>query len=212
MAVGPLLRRCGGRPRTDGLDEAILDATLRVLARDGYERMSLESVAREAGTTRTSIYRRHPSKAALVTAAITYRSESCDSPEQDTGDTRDDLIAELRAFHRSLRRTFGLSIVGTVLAEEYHNPELLRLYREDSVRPGRKRLEAILQRAKERGEIPPDTDIDLLTSMMHGGYYAAYLAGMNPDDDWAERVVDLVLATVRVPVGDAPQPGRDGRA
>jgi AcrR family transcriptional regulator len=82
---GPL-----GRPRRDGLDHAILDATLAEMARAGYPRMSVEAVARQAGTTKPTVYARFPSKAALATAALESLRQS--TPRHLTGDVRHDLI------------------------------------------------------------------------------------------------------------------------
>ena len=59
-----------GRPRDASIDDAVLDATLHRLARDGFAGLSLASVAAEAGTSRPAIYRRWPDKESLVVDAI----------------------------------------------------------------------------------------------------------------------------------------------
>ena len=41
-------------------------ATRKLLATDGYDQMSIESIAKEAGVSRPTIYRRWPSKAHVV--------------------------------------------------------------------------------------------------------------------------------------------------
>ena len=47
-----------GRPRNPDLDERILDATRRLLAERGYQGLSIDAVARAAGTTRPTVYLR----------------------------------------------------------------------------------------------------------------------------------------------------------
>ena len=47
-----------GRPRDGSIDRAVLESTLRALARDGYAGLSLRAVAEDAGTTRPALYRR----------------------------------------------------------------------------------------------------------------------------------------------------------
>ena len=104
------------RNRDPDIDERIVAAALTVMARDGYARMSFDSVAREAGVTRPTVYLRHPTKAQLATAALaTYREHG---KPRDSGDTRADLLARLRHFRRGVERPIGMAMLGTVLAEE----------------------------------------------------------------------------------------------
>jgi hypothetical protein len=86
-----------------------------------------------------------------------------------------------------------MSLLGTVLAEEHETPELLALYREHVVRPRRQAVRAVLERARERGELRADADLDLAVTMLIGAYYAQYLAGDPFPPDWAERGVDAIL-------------------
>ena len=183
--------RLRGRPRQPEVDQRILEATLRLLAQHGYVRMSLEEVAAAAGVTKPTIYRRYPSKAALTTAALA-RARQRHPPPAETGDTRADLIAQLRHFQRGVSRPYGMSLVGTVLAEEYETPELLALYRQYVIHPRRQEVRAILEHARERGELRADADLDLAVTMLIGAYYAQYLAGDPFPSDWAERNVDTI--------------------
>src|SRR5262245_53637837 len=66
----PEQRRQGGRPRDERAHQLILDATLELLWQIGYAAMTIEGVAAHAGVGKTTIYRRWPSKGALVVEAI----------------------------------------------------------------------------------------------------------------------------------------------
>ena len=123
------------------------------MARDGYARMSVDAVAREAGVSKPTLYLRYPSKAALATAALAHAREQ--TAPRDTGDTRADLIATLRHFRTGVERPFGMALVGTALAEEHHTPELLAQFRENLVEPRRQMLRSVLERARARGELAP---------------------------------------------------------
>jgi len=59
-----------GRPRRPEANAEILDAALAMLRPGGYRALSLDEVARRAGTAKSSIYRRWPSKAALAAAIV----------------------------------------------------------------------------------------------------------------------------------------------
>ena len=68
---GPVVNQ--GSPRDHSIDQAVIQATQRNLAANGYHRMSLEGIAAEAGTTKATLYKRWSSKADLATAAMPSR-------------------------------------------------------------------------------------------------------------------------------------------
>jgi AcrR family transcriptional regulator len=176
-----------GRPPSRGYDEAILEATLRLMARDGYARMSMDAIAAEADVTKGSIYRRFPGKAQLATAALAFLREQ--RPQQVSADPRADLIEELRRFRSGIERPHGMAMLGTVLAEESHVPELLEHFRRDVVLPRRDRLRGILERTQLRQGIDVETAVNLVV----GSYYAAYLADGKPRRGWERRAAEAVL-------------------
>ena len=182
--------RTPGRPRSPEAERRILEAALRLLAEDGYSRMSLDAVAAEAGVSKPTIYRRWASKADLATAAV--RTLQLAEPAVDTGSTAGDLTGVLENFCRSLMRPNGMSLIGTVLAEEAHTPELLALFRERLVAPRRAMLRAILERARERGELRPGADIDCAVSALVGAFYARYLAASTIPRNFARNLVEIV--------------------
>src|SRR4051812_985385 len=151
--------RAPGRPRSARVDEAILHAARAELAERGYARMSVDAVAARAGVSKPTIYLRHPTKADLATAAIaSMRLEPRPAP---TDDLRADLIAHLRLLRAGLERPYGMATVGTVLAEEHETPELLARFRERLVDPRRRDLRAVLDAARDRGELRPGADLDV---------------------------------------------------
>jgi AcrR family transcriptional regulator len=180
-----------GRPRSQAADRAILEAALALMARDGYARMSVDAVAAEAGVSKPSLYLRYPSKAALATAALAHLREQ--TAPAETGDTHADLVAQLRQFRKGIERPFGMAMLGTVLAEEHHTPELLAHFREHVVRPRRRMLRSVLEQAQARGELRADADLDTAVAMLIGSYYAHYLAGAPIARNWPEQAVRLIL-------------------
>ena len=179
--------RAAGRPRNPGLDPAILAAAERQLRELGYARMSLESVAAAAGTTVPSVRRRFRGKADLA-AAVIGSLRIADLPAA-AGAPRARAQAILRNFHDNLRRPDSLAIVGTLLAEERHHPELLSAFRGRLVEPRRALLRDALADGVEAGQLPPSADPEVLASMLIGSFYARYLAASVIPDDWAERAL-----------------------
>ena len=76
-----------GRPRDPSRDQAIIDASIDVLVRDGYDRLSMEGVAAAAGVGKATVYRRWGSKAELVIDAMATLKPAIDTI--DTANTQE---------------------------------------------------------------------------------------------------------------------------
>ena len=175
-----------GRPRNPALDRALLSAAARQLGELGYARMSLEAVAAAAGTTVPSVRRRYSNKAELVAAVI--GSLRVEEPPADAPTPRAHALAILENFHHNLRAVPALAILGSLLAEEERHPELLQLFRTRIVEPRR----ALLRQALESGDLPDSADLDALTSMLIGSFYARHVTVEGIPDDWPGRVLSAV--------------------
>lgn len=183
-----------GRPRDPASDEAILDAALALLERDGYDKMTVAGVAAEAGVTKPTVYLRYASKDDLVTAALA-RLRVTGWPEA-TGDLRVDLAAQLH--HLRVAAVGGMPIIGSCLVEEQRRPELLDLIRDRTLLPRRYQMRRTLAEAQQRGEVRRDVDLDLAVSALIGVFYAHYLAGLELPEDWDSHAVDAVLVGILV--------------
>jgi AcrR family transcriptional regulator len=196
MPIERATSRPPGRPRSARVDEAILAAARAELAERGYARMSIDAVAARAGVSKPTIYLRHPTKADLATAAIA--SMRVDPRPAPTDDVRADLMAHLRLLRAGLERPYGMATLGTVLAEEHETPELLRLFRERLTAPRRRELRAVLQAARDRGELRPEADLDVAVAALVGAFYARYLSGDSLRGRFVGQLVDTVLDGLRV--------------
>jgi AcrR family transcriptional regulator len=179
-----------GRPRNVETERRIVQIALERLAEEGYSRMSLDDIALRAGVSKPTIYRRWKGKADLATAAI--RTLQIAEPAVATGSQRGDLVGILRNFRRSLLRPNGLSLIGTVLAEEAHTPELLRFFRQRIVAPRRRMLRVVLERAAAAGQLRRGVDPATAAALLIGAFYAKYLAGPRIPARFPEDVVRMV--------------------
>lgn len=179
-----------GRPRADGVDERILSTTLELLARDGYDAMSIASVAAAAGVTKPTLYRRWDSKEDLVTSAVSTLAAT--GPDTRPGDVWQALVAELRSFHDAISRPQGMALVGNVLALEQRHPQLIGLYRTKVAGVRRARIRSVLEQAAQVGTIRHDADLEVAINMMIGYYYSARVGGAPIDEGWPQRCVDLM--------------------
>ncbi len=184
-----------GRPRHPESDKAILEATLKLIASEGYGRMSMDRIAAEAGVSKPTIYRRYDSKEDLAIAALAYLR--VEHAPRDGIDTRTELVKQMRHFRHSFDELGGMPILGTVLVEERRTPKLFELWAERISKPYRKILREILEHAQSRGEIDDKADLDITVDMLLGGYYAHYFSKEPFPDNWPEPLVEAILRSLK---------------
>src|SRR5690348_8919633 len=144
--------RAMGRRRGAALEDAILRAAMEELTDTGYAALTMERVARRAGTNKNAIYRRWPNRAALGIAAYQQLTVS-GQPLPDTGDLRGDALELLRMANCTWSSPNG-AILRALLAGARDDPELLDQLQERSADAGSATWLAILARAEARGEVP----------------------------------------------------------
>ncbi len=83
----------------------------------------------------------------------------------------------MQSARRNIFNPRALSLLGTVLAEERHNPDFLARFQERITKPRRQKLEANLARGREMGEIGTEADLGLMGDMLIGPLFARYLGG-----------------------------------
>lgn len=197
-----------GRPRNAALDGAILNAAAQKLGEVGYARMSLESVAAAAGTTVPSLRRRYADKSELVAAVI--GSLRAEEPPAVAPAPRTHALWILENFHRNLRSMPAFAILGSLLAEQERHPDLLELFKTRLVEPRRALLRAALAAGVAEGQIPDTADLDALTAMLIGSFYARHLTLAGIPEDWSARVLSVVWPEPNGPIAKAGGGGGAG--
>jgi AcrR family transcriptional regulator len=158
--------------------------------------MSLESVAADAGTTVPTLRRRYSSKSSLGVAVIdSLRIKPLRTPAG--AGPREQALAVLENFRANLEREHSMALLGTLLAEEDRNPELLDRFRSRLVRPRRTLLANALKAAIAGGELPPETDVDATVTMLIGSFYARYVSHGRIPRDWPRRLIRQIWSTAR---------------
>src|SRR5437660_10972007 len=185
--------RSPGRPRSPAAERAILDATLELLASEGFDRLTVEGVAASAGGGKATIYRRWPSKLALVLAAVGGLSAH-PLPELTTGHTRDDLVSLLRHIIEALSGTIAGRILPGLVAESARSPDLLGVLHDFWISRRGLMLE-VLRQGSAQGDLPEDVDHELIADLLYGPVHYRFLISATPvDPPLAEELVDAVMA------------------
>lgn len=183
-----------GRPRDPETDEKILRCALDQLAEDGYAGMSIDGVARAAGVSKATIYRRFADKSDLATAAVV--SSHPDVPSMFEGDTRSRLIGFVEMTRRKMIDNSGIIVTWQILSEAQRNPELVELHRTRTIGPRLAVLTGILEDGVRAGDVRADADIDLVTDMLTGSWMARWARGNDFPRDWSARVVDALWPAI----------------
>lgn len=182
--------RSPGRPVNAAIDEQLLRATQDLLIEEGYERLTMDAVARRCGASKATIYRRWPGKTALVVAAATALFTTPDVP--DTGDLREDLLACGRAYVQDRGR--NAQVLAAVVTASQHDPALRTASRDALGAPYGGLFESVLSRAVDRGSVPEGVDVETLADVFPAVAYQRVAAqGRLLVDEDVVRVVDGVL-------------------
>lgn len=194
-------RRTGGRSAR--VREAVLRAVLETLTELGIEGLTFSEIGRRAGVHGTSVQRRWGSRENLLLEALaTYADETIHVP--DTGALRTDLSGFARSLSDYFNTPFGGAIL-RVLVADTDNDRAFAANRAEFVRIRHEHTRAIVQRARERGEIRTGVDDKTILGLLLGPIYVSLLITREPMDDvFIERVTDALMRGVAVPKrGDA---------
>lgn len=184
------------RRRGQVLIEAIHSATLAELAEVGYAQLTIDRVAKRACTSKAAIYRRWPSRADLVGAAINFALAHDQELAPDTGDLRTDLFALLRAAADRLATSFG-EAARWLLTETLIDPEATRAVREHVTGTRSKLIETVVERAVRRGQARTEALTPQLISLAPALLIHHFLLQGTPIDD---VVIDTILDDIVMPL------------
>ena len=202
--------RSPGRPRNPEADRAILEATLALLAEQGYANLALIDVAKRARVSTATLYRRWPSKAPLVLDALRTLILTFSLP--DTGDTRADLIAFVTERMRTAGSPLLAQIIPALTAEGQRNPAFAEVFRSLQA-PVRAQAFTLFERGIARGDLPPTLDRELALDLLLGPItFRQFISGAALEPEHADLIVDAVLYGVAARQGRRPTADAPGRA
>lgn len=180
-----------GRPRDGRIDVAVLRATVDLLAETGYADLTVDAIARRAGTSKPAIYRRWPGKAHVVHEAVFPAGAATELP--DTGSLAGDV-------HEMVRRTVAVlttpaaraalpGLVAEMAADRALHAALLERFSDVLSRGLSERLAA----AVARGEVRPAVSAADVVEAMAGMTFLALITRADGlDDAWVDRTAEFI--------------------
>lgn len=190
------VRRGRGRRPADEVRKDIYDSVGAVLLSEGMGDLTFERISRIAGVSKTTLYRWWPSVGSLVLDCYVHAVDAR-LAFPDTGDLRQDLLSQLRAFVEVMTRTPGGRVLAEIIGQSQTDPELSAEYRRlySSVR--RRLAVERLRKAVEAGQLRADVDPEVLIDQLWGAVYHRVLVPDVPvDDAFVQALVDNLLRGV----------------
>lgn len=181
-----------GAVRSEAARTAILEATARLFASRGYDHLSIEGIAAEAGVGKQTIYRWWPSRGSLISECLL---EGMLLPggmiPRDTGDVRADLAAWLGDIFATLGGADGEGLLRSLIAAAAEYADVgARLY--DALGAGSS-LAARLEAGIAAGQLRPDAPVQEISEALVGAVLLRALSRTSATPETARRLVDAVL-------------------
>jgi AcrR family transcriptional regulator len=149
--------------RGEGARQRVLAAALATLEHDGLPGFTMEAVARRAGASKATLYRRWPTPGALLVDAMdaTFRP----LPVPDTGRVETDVAQLLNAFVALLGDTPFPRLLAAFIDAAERDPDLAAMHA-DLTRRRREPMLVVLARARDRGQLAGHLDPELVTDLL----------------------------------------------
>ncbi|MEU6788375.1 TetR/AcrR family transcriptional regulator [Nonomuraea angiospora] len=190
MADKPAAPRRRGAART----EELLRVTLDLAAEHGYAGLSIEAVARRAGVGKHTIYRRWPSKSAMLLDALS-RVWTTDLDYRDTGDVRADLREQFLRSSAALSSPPIGPAYRAAIAEAQTDPALRATMHERFLATVEQRTLDRISQAQHTGELAADADLTFAAEVLCGALYYRHLLTIRPiDADAVDDLLDMFMA------------------
>ncbi|MEX2532896.1 MAG: TetR/AcrR family transcriptional regulator [Nitriliruptoraceae bacterium] len=180
-------------PRVAHTHQTVREAVRALVQRAGFEAVSHQAVAAEAGIGRATVYRHWPKRTDLLLHALA----DVETPHawHSSGDLATDLERELRRLQRTMSSPLVSELIALIGRAEW-DPEL-RETQTELLATGTSGLRRSLESAIDRGELSPHHDLDATIARLAGPlFYRRVLARSPPDDTFVTTIITAYLDEV----------------
>jgi AcrR family transcriptional regulator len=186
-----------GRPRDPRIDDAVLGATVELLGSSGYADLSVDAIAKRAGTSKPAIYRRWPSKAHLVHEAVFPISEATELPDTGSlaGDVREMVRRSTAVLTTPAARAAMPGLLGEMATDPSLHTKLLGRFGDVLSHGMTDRLDSAMSRGEVRSDV---TAGDLVQAIAGIALMAIITRNDELDGDWVDRTATLITKGISV--------------
>ena len=178
--------------------QAIMQAAVAVVKETGYNKASIEAIAREAGAGKQTIYRWWANKAHLfLEVYLSLVSE--EKLSVDTGQLFSDLEALLNTLF-GIYQEMPAALILAGLVQEAQTDEKIRQHIVDMLISKRRGVVgSLFKRAIKRNEISSDTNVDFVVDMISGAIWLRLFLRHQPlDSVFATQLSQQIIAGIRL--------------
>jgi AcrR family transcriptional regulator len=195
-AADRVVHRGNRHRRSEAARQAVLEAADDLLVERGFAGLTIEGIAARAGVAKQTIYRWWPSKAEILMDAFVDDAAEYLSPP-DSGDLGQDLRTHLSRLADFLTQTDAGAVFRALAGQAQHDADVAARLRADHLSQQRDRDRLPLQRAVDRGQLPPQADIDLAVEQLVGPiYYRVLVTGQPVPGEFTDHLVDQFLTQI----------------
>jgi AcrR family transcriptional regulator len=181
-----------GRPRSPEVHDAILGAAIDLIREVGYDAVTMDGIAARAGVGKAALYRRWPSKEALVVEALGRLVAAM--PVPDTGTLVDDVRLVMTVHRHMYADPASGQLLSGLVAAMARSQSIAHAMRSGFVATRHEALRVVLARGVARGELRRDVDLDLVVEMLNAPLFYRYLfSGRAVDESLVNEVTASVL-------------------
>ncbi|WP_320172924.1 TetR/AcrR family transcriptional regulator [Maridesulfovibrio sp.] len=181
-----------GRPRSEKAQQAVLNATYKLLNEHGGKKLTIEAIAREAGVGKPTIYRWWASLADIVLEAVLSQAD-LKIPVPPYESLKTTLRQFLRSSMKSINEGDG-SNLRYLMSLAQQDESFRDRFRGNFVAKRQEILRSILEQASEAGEISLTQDLDILVDLIFGSMWYRLLIGHGAiDEAFADELTEIII-------------------
>ncbi|MFT4123532.1 MAG: TetR/AcrR family transcriptional regulator [Microbacteriaceae bacterium] len=175
-------------PRRSAIvDSRIDEVALELLRARGPLAVTIEAVAAGSGIAKTTIYRRHANRTALLAHIVSTTTRVVGVPPGLAA--RQLLHWYLGQAREEIDHIVGRGAVAAILIDADHDFTRMLL---DMIRTRSQPLRDDLRARCDAGELRAGLDVELVISILLGTFVAESIRGRATDDAWAHEVLDAL--------------------
>ena len=180
-----------GRPRSEKTRRAILNTAFDLLKKQGFNDVSMQQIAAQAGVSTATLYRWWDNKHAILLEAHLEKTREL-LPYGRTGSP----LARLRRFCLRLSDFFKSEngqVFFRLMLSIQDDPVLRNAFYEKVYLPRRGEGRAVVQEAIAAGELPGTVDSDSMINLLIGPLILPALLGQEIDTKSVQKIFDFVV-------------------
>jgi AcrR family transcriptional regulator len=181
-----------GRPRDEATRARIQEAAIKLLIEGGFLNLTCDAIARQAETSKATMYRWWPNKVQIVIEAF-VNTLSPQLPIHKADTIEEFVTIHVKQFVKAMSGQAG-KLLSAVIAAGQVAPELQAAITSYWIKPRREILRNALLEFQRKGDLSQNFDIELVLDAMYGPlHYILMVQRQRLTPSYAEKLAKILL-------------------